>query len=96
MNETILKVFIVLMLAVSFFGLFVLPRINKKKYEAREKEIKDFQSGLKKDDDVLTAIGIYGKIKEIRGNVVSLQVDDGTTLQVDSSIIVGKTKKSFI
>lgn len=96
MSETILKVFIVVMLGLSFFGVFILPRINKKKYEAREVEIRDFQSKLKKDDDVLTAIGIYGRIKEINGSVVSLQVDDGTTLKVDSSIIVGKTKKSFI
>lgn len=96
MKNILLIGFIIVMMGISIYGIFILPRINKKKYAENEKEVKEFQLKLRKNDDVLTAIGIYGRIKEIDGNVISLQVDDGTVLKIDGSIIVGKTKKSVI
>lgn len=52
---------IVLLIAVFYF--FMIRPQNKK-----QKEIKKFREGIQKGDKVITAGGIYGTIKEIKGN----------------------------
>ena len=57
----------VIIIAIMYF-LMIRPQ------RKRQKEIENFRRGLKPGMEVVTSGGIYGKIKEIDGNVVVLEV----------------------
>ena len=52
-------IMIVLLIAIFYF-MMIRPQQKK------QKQIRQFREGLKKGDNVITAGGIHGKIKEIR------------------------------
>ena len=53
----------------------------------RQKEIENFRRGLQPGMEVVTSGGIYGKIKEIDGNVVVLEVAHNVNVRVDISVV---------
>ena len=55
--------------------------------EAVERQIENFRRGLKPGMEVVTSGGIYGKIKEIDGNVVVLEVAHNVNVRVDISVV---------
>ena len=71
---------IVLMIAIFYF-MMIRPQQKK------QKEIKKFREGLSKGDNVITAGGIYGKIKEIRQDSFLITVADGVCIRVDKGSI---------
>ena len=62
---------------------FMMIRPQRK----RQKEIENFRNSLKPGMDVVTSGGIYGKIKEIDGNVVVLEVAHNVNVRVDISVV---------
>ena len=42
---------------------------------------------MQKGDKVTTAGGIHGKIKEIKENVIILQIDDNVKITVDKAMV---------
>ena len=73
-------VMIVALIAIFYF--FMIRPQSKK-----QKEIKKFRDAMQKGDKVITAGGIHGKIKEIKENVIVLQVDDNVKLTIDKSMV---------
>ena len=73
-------VMIILMIAIVYF-LMIRPQ------RKRQKEIENFRRGLKPGMEVVTSGGIYGKIKEIDGNVVVLEVAHNVNVRVDISVV---------
>ena len=73
-------IMIVLMIAIFYF--FMIAPQQKK-----QKKINNFRSSLKKGDKVMTAGGIYGRIREIKDNCVMLEIDNNVTIKVDLSSI---------
>lgn len=67
-----------LLLLLAFF-YFALVRPQKKQQNKRNA----FLNALQKGDYVITAGGVYGLVKKITGNVVSVQIAPGTIIQVD-------------
>lgn len=53
----------------------------------KQKEIKKFREGLAKGDNVITAGGIYGKIKEISDTYIILSIADGVTIKIDKGSV---------
>ena len=84
---------LLLLLAFFYFGMY---RPQKKQQDKRNK----FWEALKKGDYVITAGGIFGLVKKISGNIVSVQVAPGTIIQVDKRALqappqdVNNNKKS--
>ena len=70
----------VIIIAIMYF-LMIRPQ------RKRQKEIENFRRGLQPGMDVVTSGGIYGKIKEINGNVVVLEVAHNVNVRVDISVV---------
>ncbi len=71
---------IVLLIAIFYF-MMIRPQQKK------QKEIKKFREGLAKGDNVITAGGIYGKIKEISDTYIILSIADGVTIKIDKGSV---------
>lgn len=72
-----------LVLVFVIFWFFIIRPQSKK-----QKELRKFREALKKGDKVVTTGGIYGKVTEIKDTVVSVQVDNNTTLKVDKTCVL--------
>jgi len=74
-----------LMLGLVFVVMYLfMVRPQQKK----QKEINKFRDGLKKGDKVVTIGGIYGKIVEVNGNTVLLEIDNNVKIKVDKASLV--------
>lgn len=73
-------VFIIAIVAIFYF--FMIRPQSK-----RQKEIKKFREGLKSGDQVITAGGIYGKIKEVKDDSVILTIADGVSIRISKDSI---------
>jgi preprotein translocase subunit YajC len=73
---------IMIVALIAIFYFFMIRPQSKK-----QKEIKQFRDAMQKGDKVITAGGIHGKIKEIKENVIVLQVDDNVKLTIDKSMV---------
>ena len=62
---------------------FMMIRPQRK----RQKEIDNFRRSLKPGMEVGTRGGIYGKIKEIEGGVVILEIAHNVSVRVDVSVV---------
>lgn len=55
--------------------------------QKRQQDEKKFQEGLKKDDQVVTIGGIFGKIVRLEDNAAIVQVDENTKIKVLKSAL---------
>ena len=78
-------IFMIVILIAIFYFMMIRPQQKK------QKEIKKFREGLSKGDNVITAGGIYGKIKEIRQDSFLITVADGVCIRVDKGSIYAST-----
>lgn len=67
---------LVLILAVFYF-LLIRPQ------QRRAKEHKDFVDGLKKNDRVITASGLHGRVLELRENDVTLEIAPNVSVRYE-------------
>ncbi|MBQ3188866.1 MAG: preprotein translocase subunit YajC [Bacteroidaceae bacterium] len=70
----------ILIIAIMYF-MMIRPQ------RKRQKEIDNFRNGLQTGQNVITSGGIYGKVKSIDGQVVSLEVANGVVVKFDKSAI---------
>lgn len=81
--------FLLMILMAVFFFVVVLPGQRR-----RAKEQEQLLSGMKKNDEVVTASGIIGTIYAMKdGDEVVLKVDDNARIRVLKSSIVRILKK---
>lgn len=71
----------ILILVVVYFFM-IRPQMKK------SKEVRKFREGLKNGDKVITTGGIYGKILEVREQVVIIEVEDKMRLKIDKAALV--------
>ncbi len=64
-----------------FYFFMIRPQQKK------QKEIQKAREALKTGDKVITAGGIYGKIKEIGDTYMLIEVADGVRIRVDKTSI---------
>ena len=75
--------FMIMMIAIFAIMYFFMIRPQNKK----QKEIQNFRNNLQMGQDVITAGGIYGKVKSIEGNVVTLEIASGVMIHIDKNSI---------
>lgn len=73
-------IMIVAMIVIFYF--FMIRPQNKK-----QKELRKAREAMKKDDKVVTAGGIHGRIKEVRDNVIMLEVAPGVVFKIDKASV---------
>jgi len=70
-----------ILIILVFYFFMIRPQIKK------QKELRNFRQSLKVGDKIITAGGIYGKINDIKDNVVIIEVEDKMRLRVDINSI---------
>ena len=73
--------FLIMMVFAIMYFFMIRPQ-NKK-----QKEIANFRKNLEVGQEVITAGGIYGKIKEIEDSTVVLEVASGVKIKIDRNSI---------
>ena len=72
--------FIIMMVLIFVVMWFFMIRPQQK----RQKELNSLEAGQK----VITAGGIYGKIKEVKESYVLLEIDNNVHIRVDKSMVM--------
>lgn len=70
----------VALFAIMYF-LMIAPQRKK------QKKINEFRNSLQKGDKVMTAGGIYGRIREVKDDHVLLEIDNNVTIKIDKNSI---------
>ena len=78
-----------LMILVVFYFFMIRPQMTK------QKEQQSFADSLEKGKEVVTASGIIGKINKIDGNVITVEVANGTFIRVVKSAISKEMTEAF-
>ena len=70
----------IIIIAIMYF-LMIRPQ------RKRQKEIENFRNSLQPGMEVVTNGGLYGKIKEINGNIVVVEIAHNVNVRVDISVV---------
>jgi len=72
---------LVLIIAV-FYMFMIRPQMKK------QKELKTYRESLNKGDKIVTTGGIYGKIADIKDQVVLVEIADKIRIKIDKSAVL--------
>ena len=75
--------FLIMMVAIFAIMYFFMIRPQNKK----QKEIANFRKSLEVGQSIITAGGIYGKVKEIEDSAVVVEIASGVKIKVDRNSI---------
>ena len=75
--------FLIMMVAIFAIMYFFMIRPQNK----QQKEINNFRKNLEVGQSVVTAGGIYGKIKEIEDTTVIVEIASGVKIKIDRNSI---------
>lgn len=67
---------------VVFYFFMIRPQMRK------QKELSNYRNSLKKGDKVVTTGGIYGRIIEVKDNIVMMDVGGDVKLRIDKSALL--------
>ncbi len=71
-------------LAVAFYFLLIRPQ------RVRTKKAQDLMSNLQRGDEVVTIGGFYGRIKDVRDDVMIITIASGIDIKINKSAIARK------
>ena len=77
-----------------FMILFYFMTIRPQ--QKRAKELQNMMNSLEKGDEVIAASGILGKVKEIKGDYVAIEVSDNITFKLQKNAISNTLPKGTI
>ncbi len=75
------SIFMLVLIFVIFYFFLIRPQ-NK-----RQKEVQKFQNSLEAGRRVITSGGIYGRVREVKDNVVLLEIADNVRIKVSKSMV---------
>jgi len=78
-------ILIMILMFVILYFFMIRPQQQK------QKEIQKMRENLKVGDRVITAGGVYGKIKEIEDSAFIVEIADGVKVKVDKASIFAST-----
>ena len=73
---------------LSFIIMMVLIFVVMWFFMIRQKELNNFRNSLEVGQKVITAGGIYGKIKEVKEAYVLMEIDNNVHIRVDKNMIM--------
>ena len=85
-QKSMLGMFLPLVLIIVVFYFFMIRPQMK-----RQKETQKFRDALQRGDKVVTSGGIYGRIDEIKDQIIYLEVAPNIKLKVDKSVVLKDT-----
>lgn len=81
-SNPIVSLLPLILIIVVFYFFMIRPQVRK------QKELRNFRESLKKGDKIVTTGGIYGKINNISGNVVTVDLGNNITIKIDKSALL--------
>ena len=81
MNSRWANILMIVALIAVFYFMMIRPQ------QKRQKEIKKFREGLKVGDAVVTAGGIYGKVKGIDDTTFTIEIARDVRITVDKGSV---------
>ena len=79
---------------IGFLALMYFMTIRPQ--QKRMKALQEMMDGLEKGDEVVAAGGIIGRIKEIKGPYVSIEVSENITFKLQKNAIANTLPKGTI
>ena len=73
---------IMIVLLIAIFYFFMIRPQQKK-----QKEIKKFRDALAKGDKIITAGGIYGKIRNVGTTTFDVEISEGVRITIDKNSV---------
>jgi preprotein translocase subunit YajC len=67
---------------VVFYFFMIRPQMKK------QKELAKYRDSLQKGDRVVTTGGIYGKVSEVKDNIVMMDIGGDIRIKVDKSAVL--------
>ena len=67
---------------VVFYFFMIRPQMKK------QKELNNYRNSLAKGDKIVTTGGIYGRVAEVKDNIVMIDVGGDIKLKVDKSAVL--------
>lgn len=80
-NPAMSFIFLILIFVIFYFFM-IRPQVRK------QKELANYRNALQKGDKIITTGGIYGRILEVKDNVVTVDVGGDVKIRVDKSAIL--------
>jgi preprotein translocase subunit YajC len=77
-------------LAVAFYFLLIRPQ------RMRSKKAQELMSGLQRGDEIVTIGGFYGRIKEVRDDVIIITIAGGVDVKMTKSAIAKKVNQQQV
>lgn len=74
-------IFMIVALIAIFYFFMIRPQ------QKRQKEIRKFRESLKIGDKVITAGGIYGKIRNVNDTTFQIEIADGVKIIIDKGSV---------
>lgn len=74
-------ILMIVLVFVVFYFFMIRPQAK------RQKEIQKFQNSLEKGSKVVTQGGVYGKVKEVRENIIVLEVAKDVCIEVNKGMV---------
>jgi preprotein translocase subunit YajC len=74
------------LLVVVFYFFMIRPQSK------RQKEIRKFQESLVAGKKVVTQGGVYGKIKEVKDNVLIVEIADNVCIKINKGMVFDATE----
>ena len=71
-----------LLIILVFYFFMIRPQVRK------QKELRNYRESLKKGDRIVTTGGIYGKIADIKDNIILVDIADNTRIKIDKSAVL--------
>mgnify|MGYP006367623739 CR=1 FL=1 len=76
-----MSMLMIVLIFVVFYFFMIRPQSK------RQKEIRKFQDQLESGNKVITSGGIYGKVKDVKENIVVIEVADNVRINVAKSMV---------
>lgn len=73
---------------VVFYFFMIRPQMKK------QKEIKKFRDSISVGDKVITAGGIYGKVRDVKETTIILEISDGVKITIDKGSVYASASDS--
>jgi len=70
------------MMFIIIYFFMIRPQVK------RQKELTAYRNSLQKGDKVITTGGVYGKITDVKDNVVTVDVGNDVRLRIDKTAIM--------
>ena len=80
-NAGLMNILMIVAIIVIFYFFMIRPQQKK------QKEIKKFREGLTVGSNVVTAGGIYGKIRKVRDTTFDLEIALDTVITIDKGSV---------